>query len=137
MARALMLDHVSIAVGDLARAARFYDAVMAALGVPCAWREAQAIGYGTRNGPADDGHSYLTIRAGAAPGPEARNHWCFRAPDRAAVHAFHVAGLAHGGRDDGAPGLRPHYHAAYFAAFLRDPDGNRVEAVCHRAEPLA
>jgi catechol 2,3-dioxygenase-like lactoylglutathione lyase family enzyme len=132
-----MLDHVSIAVGDLARAAQFYDAAMAALGVPCVWWTDSAIGYGMRNGPEDDGHSYLTIHAGATVAAEPRCHWCFRAPDRAAVRAFHAAGLAAGGTDDGAPGLRPQYHAAYYAAFLRDPDGNRVEAVCHRAEPAA
>ncbi|MGG5819764.1 VOC family protein [Falsiroseomonas sp. HW251] len=127
-----MLDHVSIAVTDIPRAARFYDAVMAALGVPCVWREERAIGYGRRNGAADDGNTYLTIRHGAAPA-DAACHWCFRAPSRAAVRAFHQAGLESGGIDDGAPGLRPHFHADYFAAFLRDPDGNRVEAVCHRA----
>jgi catechol 2,3-dioxygenase-like lactoylglutathione lyase family enzyme len=121
-----MLDHVSITVEDLSRSAPFYDAVMAALGVPCVWREAEAIGYGAR----DRGAGYLTIRQ--SPGVVAdRRHWAFRAPDRAAVWAFHAAGLAAGGVDDGAPGLRPHYHPDYYAAFLRDPDGNRVEAVCH------
>ncbi len=121
-----MLDHVSITVNVLARSAPFYDAVMAALGVPCVWREARAIGYG----PRDTGAGYLTIAE--CPGMVAdRRHWCFRAADRAAVRAFHAAGLAAGGRDDGAPGLRPHYHAHYYAAFLLDPDGNRVEAVCH------
>jgi catechol 2,3-dioxygenase-like lactoylglutathione lyase family enzyme len=127
-----MLDHVSITVSDLPRAARFYDAVMAALGVPCVNRSEAAIGYGPRNRPEDDGHSYLSIRASGAVVAD-RRHWCFRAPSRAAVDAFHAAGLAHGGRDDGAPGLRPHYHAHYYAAFLLDPDGNRVEAVHHRA----
>jgi catechol 2,3-dioxygenase-like lactoylglutathione lyase family enzyme len=128
-----MLDHVSIAVRDIAQAGRFYDAVMEALGVPCVWREEDAIGYGRRNGPDDDARSYLTIRRGRAPA-DAAFHWCFRAADRAAVRAFHAAGLVAGGTDDGAPGLRPHYHSSYYAAFLRDPDGNRVEAVCHRAE---
>jgi catechol 2,3-dioxygenase-like lactoylglutathione lyase family enzyme len=128
-----MLDHVSIAVTDIVRAARFYDAVMEALGVPCVWREKDAIGYGLRNGANNDARSYLTIRRGTASADEAC-HWCFRAPGRAAVRAFHAAGLAAGGTDGGAPGLRPHYHAFYYAAFLRDPDGNRVEAVCHRAE---
>ncbi len=127
-----MLDHVSITVSDLERAARFYDAVMAALGVPCVNRGAEAIGYGIRNRPHDDGHSYISIHAGAGPIHADRRHWCFRAPDRAAVNAFHAAGIAHGGADDGPPGLRPHYHAQYYAAFLHDPDGNRVEAVCHR-----
>jgi catechol 2,3-dioxygenase-like lactoylglutathione lyase family enzyme len=121
-----MLDHVSITVNDLARSAPFYDAVMAALGVPCVWREARAIGYGAR----DSGAGYLTVTE--CPGVLAdRRHWCFRAGDRAAVRGFHSAGLEAGGRDDGAPGLRPHYHAHYFGAFLLDPDGNRVEAVCH------
>jgi catechol 2,3-dioxygenase-like lactoylglutathione lyase family enzyme len=132
----LMLDHVSIAVTDIPRAARFYDAVMAALRVPQVWRAERAVGYGLRNDASDDSRSYLTIGLGAAPADPAC-HWCFRAPDRAAVRAFHAAGLAHGGRDDGAPGLRPQYHADYYAAFLLDPDGNRVEAVCHRAEPAA
>lgn len=121
-----MLDHVSITVDDLSRSAFFYDAVMEALGVPCVWREPAAIGYGAR----DSGAGYLTIRE--CPGVVAdRRHWAFRAPDRAAVHAFHAAGLAACGQDDGPPGLRPEYHVHYYAAFLRDPDGNRVEAVCH------
>ncbi len=128
-----MLDHVSITVSDLPRAARFYDAVMAALGVPCVWREEAAIGYGLRNDAEDDGHTYLTIRATGTVIAADRRHWCFRAPDRAAVDAFHLAGIAHGGADDGAPGLRRHYHAHCYAAFLLDPDGNRVEAACHRA----
>lgn len=134
MAGALMLDHVSITVSDLPRAARFYDAVMAALRVPCVWREPDAIGYGLRSNEDDDSRTYLTIRATGAPIGADGRHWCFRAPDREAVRDFHAAGLAHGGTDDGAPGLRPHYHARYFAAFLLDPDGNRVEAACHRAE---
>ncbi len=134
MAGAAVIDHVSIAVGDIPRAARFYDAVMATIGIPCVWREEAAIGYGLRSDATMDERSYLTIRLGTAPADPAC-HWCFRAPDRAAVRAFHAAGLAAGGRDDGAPGLRPHYHAAYYAAFLLDPDGNRIEAVCHRAEP--
>jgi catechol 2,3-dioxygenase-like lactoylglutathione lyase family enzyme len=62
---------------------------------------------------------------------------CFRAPNRAAVDAFHAAALVAGGRDDGAPGLRPHYHADYYAAFVLDPDGHRIEAVCHSpAKPV-
>ena len=128
-----MLDHVSIAVTDLPRAARFYDAIMDALGIPCVWREETALGYGARSNPSDDTRTYLAIRIGTAPA-DAACHWCFRAPDRASVLAFHAAGLAHGGHDDGAPGLRPHHHQGCFAAFLLDPDGNRVEAVCHRSE---
>jgi len=131
-----MIDHVSITVSDLARAAPFYDAVMAALGHPCVARSERRLGYGVRNRPDDDGHSYLSVLArpdqvGAANVAD-RRHWAFRAPSRAAVDAFHAAALATGGGDDGAPGLRPDYHPHYYAAFVRDPDGNRIEAVCHR-----
>lgn len=127
-----MLDHVSIAVGDLPRAIAFYDAVTAALGVERVWATETAAGYGTRNRAGDDRHGYLTIATGPVDRSAAR-HWAFRAPDRAAVDAFHAAALAHGGADDGAPGLRPRYHEHYYGAFALDPDGNRVEAVCHRA----
>jgi catechol 2,3-dioxygenase-like lactoylglutathione lyase family enzyme len=128
-----MLDHVSITVSDLACAARFYDAIFAALGVPCVAREADRLGYGVRNRPHDDGHTYLSIRPSTNVVPD-RRHWCFRAPSRAAVDAFHAAGIAEGGRSNGAPGLRPDYHPGYYAAFLLDPDGNRLEAVYHRVD---
>ena len=91
------------------------------------------LGYGIRNRPEDDGHGYISVRAtGEGAIVADRRHWCFRAPSRRAVDAFHAAGLANGGSDDGPPGLRPEYHDAYYAAFLLDPDGNRIEAVCHR-----
>ena len=127
-----VLDHVSITVSDFVRAAPFWDAVMAALGVPCVWRGVDAAGYGARDGPDDDGHTYPTVRASRGRSVADDRHRCFRAPGRAAVDAFRAAGLAAGGRCDGPPGPRPAYHAAYYAAFLLDPDGNRVEAVCHR-----
>jgi catechol 2,3-dioxygenase-like lactoylglutathione lyase family enzyme len=130
---ALLLDHLSISVRDLAAARPFYDAVMAALGVVKVYDRPDAIGYGTRNRPGDDGHSYLTVRAGADAPPDEARHVCLRAPNRAAVDAFYAAGLATGGTDAGAPGLRPHYHSSYYAAFLYDPSGNKIEAVCHRA----
>ena len=140
-----LLDHVSITVSSLDAARPFYDAVMQALGADKVYDRPDALGYGERCRPGNGGHSYLSVfaTAGAPPGmpppgvppPDAasgaRRHWCFKAPSRAAVDAFHAAGLAHGGRDEGAPGLRPHYHPGYYAAFLLDPDGNRVEAVCH------
>ncbi len=128
-----MLDHVSITVSDLTRAGAFYDAVLSALGHPCVRREDRFLGFGIRNGADDDSHSYISIIATGKAIDADRRHWCFRAPDRAAVDAFHAAGLAAGGSDDGLPGLRPDYHPAYYAAFLLDPDGNRIEAVCHRA----
>ncbi len=126
-----MLDHVSVTVSDPARSLPFWDAIMAALGVPCVRRDEDNAGYGVRNRPGDDGHSYLSVRTSTGTVVPDNRHWCFRAPNRAAVHAFHAAALAHGGRCDGPPGPRPHYHASYYAAFVLDPDGNRLEAVCH------
>lgn len=128
-----LLDHVSIPVSRLADARPFYDAVMQALGAAKVHDRADALGYGERCGPGDAQHTYLSILAtpGMSPDAAARRHWCFKAPDRAAVDAFHAAGLAHGGRDGGAPGLRAHYHSQYYAAFLLDPDGNNIEAVFH------
>jgi catechol 2,3-dioxygenase-like lactoylglutathione lyase family enzyme len=127
-----MLDHVYILASDMAAAERFYDAVMAALGVVKVGSRADWVGYGER---ADAGHPdriYIAIRRGEVPQTPYPLHWCFKARSRSEVDAFWNAGLAAGGSDDGAPGLR-HYHASYYAAFLRDPDGNRIEAVCHHA----
>lgn len=129
-----LLDHVSICVRELARCRGFYDAIFTALGASKAYERADAIGYGERNRPDDDGHTYLSIYQSPGSAADARRHWCFRAPSAAAVRAFHAAGLAAGGADAGAPGLRPHYHPAYYAAFLTDPDGNRVEAVYHQGD---
>jgi catechol 2,3-dioxygenase-like lactoylglutathione lyase family enzyme len=128
-----VLDHVSITVSDIAAAERFYDAIMTALGVAKIGARADWLGYGERCRPDRPDLSYLSIRAGATPAPAVGRHWCFKAPSRAAVDAFFAAGIAAGGADEGAPGPRPDYHAHYYAAFLRDPCGNRVEAVCHRA----
>lgn len=127
-----MFDHLSLTVSDIVRAERFYDAVMAALGHPKVGASAGWLGYGLRADADHPERGYLSIRLGAAPEPAVGRHVAFRAASRAAVDAFHAAGLAAGGRDEGAPGLRPHYHAAYYAAFLADPDGNRIEAVHHR-----
>lgn len=133
-----MLDHVSIGTADFARARAFYDAVMTALGyeVAMALEEYQVVGYGTGGKPSFwihgpkgcemAGHGQF----GSGPG----QHVSFVAPDRRAIDAFHAAGVAHGARDNGAPGLRPHYHPGYYGAFLVDPDGHRIEACCHRPE---
>jgi len=130
-----LLDHVSITVADPARSLTFWNAVMAALGVSCVVRRDGMAGYGARSRPGDDARTYLSIRTSTGQVVPDNRHWCFRASNRAAVDAFHAAGLAAGGRDDGAPGLRPGYHPAYYAAFLLDPDGNRIEAVCHQPAP--
>jgi catechol 2,3-dioxygenase-like lactoylglutathione lyase family enzyme len=130
----LVIDHVSISVPSIEVARPFYSAVMAALGVAKVYDRPDALGFGMRCNDIEDFHSCLAIYESAAANLDARRHWCFKATTRAQVAAFHAAGLANGGKDDGAPGLRPHYHINYFGAFLQDPFGNRVEAVCHRAE---
>ena len=107
-----MFDHLSITAKDLDRAQKFYDAVLAPLGVPRVNRRERAIGYGER------------LRVDGAP-------------SRAAVRTFHAAALANGGSDDGAPGIREIYSPDYYAAFVRDPDGNRLEAVTRRPEEQA
>lgn len=129
-----LLDHVSISVSAIDQARPFYDAVMAALGVDKVYDRPDALGYGVRCNELEDLHSCLAIYASAGANVDDRRHWCIKASTRAQVSAFHSAGLANGGRDEGAPGLRPQYHANYFGAFLYDPFGNRIEAVCHRAE---
>lgn len=126
-----LLDHVSITVRDLDAARPFYQAVMAALGVPKVHDRADAIGFGTRNRPGDDGHTYLSVYRSADATADPRRHWCFRAASAAMVRAFFEAGLRAGGRSAGEPGLRPHYHPDYYAAFLEDPEGHRIEAVSH------
>lgn len=127
-----LLDHVSIAVNDLERARPFYDAVMAALGCNRVYARADALGYGERCRAQTPGETYLAVYLAEGASAHDRRHWCFKAATRAQVDAFYAAGLAAGGTDDGAPGLRPAYHAQYYGAFLRDPEGNRIEAVCHR-----
>lgn len=125
-----MLDHVSITVSDIAVAEPFYDAIMAALGVVKVGARGDWLGYGERARPDHPDRVYLSIRKGDRPEPAYGRHWCFKATSRAVVDAFWQAGLAHGGADQGAPGLRD-YHPGYYAAFIADPDGNRLEAVCH------
>lgn len=125
-----MLDHVSWTVSDIAVAEPFYDAIMAALGVVKVGRRDDWLGYGERARPDCPERIYISIRRGGAVEDCFGRHWCFKAATRAQVDAFWRDGLAAGGRDDGPPGQRD-YHPAYYGAFLRDPDGNRLEAVCH------
>jgi catechol 2,3-dioxygenase-like lactoylglutathione lyase family enzyme len=128
-----LLDHVSIGVADLDAARPFYDAIMSALGAVKVYDRPNALGYGERCSAAHTQSSCLAVYLDASPIESNKRHWCFKAATRAQVDAFHAAGLAAGGRSDGDPGLRPHYHADYYGAFLFDPAGNRVEAVCHSA----
>lgn len=129
-----LLDHISISVLNLDAARAFYDAVMDALGAVKVYDTPGALGYGERCTAFEPAHTYLAVYASAEATFDAKRHWSFKASTRAQVRAFHEAGLHHGGADDGPPGLRSNYHPHYFAAFLRDPDGNRIEAVCHAAE---
>lgn len=120
-----MLHHLSLGVSDLARAAAFYDAALRELGYVRVWTDADAIGYGR---PGGGDKLAIKLRKGVAV-PGAGFHLALAAPDRASVARFHAAALAHGGTDDGPPGLRPHYGEHYYAAFVVDPDGHRLEAV--------
>ena len=125
-----MLDHVSLGVKDLERSRRFYDAVLRPLGiVRIVDFQQRGSDYGAMAGSLGVEFTITVERSDSMPSPGM--HLCFRAPDRAAVQAFHTAALRSGGRSDGEPHLRPRYHADYFAAFVLDPDGHRVEAVCH------
>ena len=128
-----LLDHVSITVRNIARAKPFYRAVMSALGADVAFECDDAIGFGERNRPDSDGHTYLSVFESESATPDHRRHWCFRAKSVTEVRTFHAVGLAAGGSDEGQPGLRS-YHAGYFAAFLMDPEGNKIEAVFHHGE---
>jgi catechol 2,3-dioxygenase-like lactoylglutathione lyase family enzyme len=128
-----MIDHLSIAVTDMARALRFWDAVMAALGHPAVGRDDRWAGYGLRSDASHPERCHMSLRLTEPADQSSAVHWAFHAPARSAVDAFWRDGIAAGGTDDGAPGLRAHDHADYYAAFLRDPDGNRIEAVCHSA----
>lgn len=121
--RGRLVDHIQLVVRDLHASRRFYEAVLAVLGIPL--------------GGAADGYFWADeLFVSSADSPAAlgqltgRHHLAFQAKDRAAVDAFYRAGLDGGGRDNGAPGERP-YHPGYYAAFLLDPDGNNIEAVHH------
>jgi catechol 2,3-dioxygenase-like lactoylglutathione lyase family enzyme len=121
-----MIHHVSIGVRDLARTKRFYDAALAPLGYKCLSQDASALGYGA------DGIAFWIGATDRPVAAEAKSglHFCFAAPSRTSVDGFHRAALEAGGRDNGKPGLRADYSENYYAAFVVDPDGYRLEANC-------
>lgn len=121
-----MLHHISFGVTDLQRSGAFYDAVLMPLGYRRVWSDATAVGYGIHTG--QDKFAIKLQHPGTSP-PGGGFHLAFFAPSRESVEAFHLAAMAHGGKDNGPPGLRPHYGPAYYAAFAIDPDGHRIEAV--------
>ena len=131
-----MFHHVSLGVRNIDTSIRFYDAVLSALGYVRVWsdlrpgQEGQAVGYGL---PGKGDKLALKQKVSQQTAPGHGFHLAFSAPSRGAVHRFHEAALQHGGADNGAPGLRPHYGEHYYAAFAIDPDGHRLEAVINEA----
>ena len=125
-----MIDHISVGVSDLDRAARFYEAALAPLGLARLVTRPATIGFGKAYP-----EFWINLREGMqhVP-PESGVHICLRAKTTSEVDAFHVAALAAGGASDGAPGIRPHDRVRYYAAFVVDPDGDRIEAVTFPSE---
>jgi catechol 2,3-dioxygenase-like lactoylglutathione lyase family enzyme len=120
-----MIDHISVGVSDLERSARFYELALAPLGLSRLVTRPATVGFG-KSYP----EFWINLRAGMSPVmPESGCHICLRTKSAADVDAFHTAALKVGGSSEGAPGLRPHDRVRYYAAFIRDPDGNRIEAV--------
>src|SRR5258708_20635078 len=125
-----MIDHISVGVADLDRSARFYEATLGALGLSGLVTGPATIGFGKAYP-----EFWINLRAGMAPVlPESGTHICLRAKATGDVDAFHAAALSAGGRSDGAPGLRPHDRVKYYAAFVIDPDRNRIEALTFPSE---
>lgn len=128
-----MFSYVSLGTADLARAIRFYDAALAPLGHRRI-ADYDADGTSAAWGLDDPGpHLWVTQPFDGKPASVGNGTmFSFLADSRAAVDAFHAAALAHGGRDEGAPGLRPQYGDSFYAAYVRDPDGHKLNAVCYR-----
>ena len=122
-----MYDHVGLTVADLERSRAFYSAALAPLGITELARFANFIGFGRE-------HPQFWIGEGAAVQPSPRTHVAFAAVTRLEVEAFHRAALEAGGVDHGAPGLRPQYGPSFYAGYVRDPDGNKLNAVCYSEE---
>jgi catechol 2,3-dioxygenase-like lactoylglutathione lyase family enzyme len=133
-----MLDHIGFPVADFDRSRAFYRAALEPLSIALMIEvSAEQTGGDAHAGFGADGKPFFWIGDGKSPQsttPESATHVAFAAPSRAAVDAFYAAALAAGGRDNGGPGLRAHYHPDYYGAFVFDPDGNNIEAVCHRPE---
>jgi catechol 2,3-dioxygenase-like lactoylglutathione lyase family enzyme len=127
-----MIDHCGITVSDWARSKAFYDAAFAPMGITMLMTVPKEHTGGLEYGGYGRKKPDFWLGEGKEPGPG--RHYAFTARNRAEVDAFYKAAIAAGGRDNGAPGLRPHYHASYYGAFVFDPDGNNVEAVCHAPE---
>ena len=123
-----MIDHLSIGVRDIAKSGRFYDAALKPLGYTCLSKGEGSLGYGAKSVALWISTVEHPVPANAKSGL----HFCFDAPTRESVDAFHAVALKSGGRDNGPPGLRANYGPDYYAAFVVDPDGYRIEACCDR-----
>jgi catechol 2,3-dioxygenase-like lactoylglutathione lyase family enzyme len=119
-----VIDHVSVGVRDIAASTRFYEAVLSTLGYAKLEARPATVGFGKRYA-----EFWINLRPNRASEADGGAHVCLRAKSADVVDAFHAVALAQGGTSDGAPGLRPHHGDGYYAAFIRDPDGNRIEAV--------
>lgn len=126
-----LLDHVSISVHSLEGCVNFYDAIMQALGCEKVYQTSTSLGYGVRCKAGEEDHTCLAIYESEVSNTDDARHWCFKASSQEAVIHFYKNGLENGGRCNGKPSIREHYHENYFGAFLFDPSGNRVEAVYH------
>ncbi len=125
-----MIDHTGVTVSDFGRSKRFYEQALAPIGYSLLMELPAAVtGHTDVAGFGEAPKPDFWISHGAPNTPPV--HVAFRVASRAQVDAFHRAALAAGGRDNGAPGLRPHYHPNYYGAFVHDPDGHNIEAVCH------
>ena len=122
-----MFDHIGVGVSDLKASKNFFLQALSPLGVAVVMEFPHAAGIGRGKKP--------SLWLGAADGKPLPLHIAFAADDRAQVDVFYRQALAAGGKDNGPPGLRPHYHADYYAAFVIGPDGHNIEVVCHRPEP--
>lgn len=130
-----MLDHLSLGVSDLAAARQFYKAALKPLGYRHVRDHGDAVAaFGIGPQAPQFWIGQVKRPKPGRPKPSAGTHIAFSAPDRKSVRAFHKAALKAGGRDDGKPGLRPHYHPNYYGAFIIDLDGHHIEAVCHLPE---
>jgi catechol 2,3-dioxygenase-like lactoylglutathione lyase family enzyme len=129
-----MLDHVGFAVADAGRSRAYYETALAPIGITLIATATpdQTEAGGTAHGFGSNGKPFFWIGDNERVGEG--THVAFAVESRALVDAFYAAAMAAGGRDNGPPGLRPHYHPNYYGAFVLDPDGNNIEAVCHRAE---
>ena len=128
-----MLDHIGLTVSDFVRSKAFYAAALQPLSITLIMEvTAEETGADAHAGFGADGNPFFWIGGGSRTGGPA--HVAFTAPSRAVVAAFYQAALAAGATDNGAPGLRPEYHPTYYGAFVLDPDGNNIEAVCHRPD---